>query len=125
MSFRFLIILFLFSAFIGISACTYNKEDELYVQSNVQICDTTSVTYNNQVKEILQTGCLSCHSDEFADIKGDGYKLQGYANAASYSSRILSRVIDERRPMPPSGYERLSSCKIDKIRAWINQGLKE
>jgi uncharacterized membrane protein len=125
MSFRFLLILFLFSAFIGISACTYNKEDELYVQSNVQICDTTSVTFNNQVKEILQTDCLNCHSNENFQSLGGRKNLQGYANAASASSRILSRVIDDQNPMPPSQNGRLSSCKIDKIRAWINQGKSE
>ena len=125
MSFRFLIILFLFSAFIGISACTYNKEDELYVQSNAQTCDTTSVTYNNQVKEILQTHCLNCHSEDKYQFAGGGKNIDGYTNASTSSSRILSRVISENNPMPPIGYERLSSCKIEKIRAWINQGLKE
>ena len=122
MSSRLLLILFISSAFVGINSCTYNKEDELYAQA----CDTTSVTYNNQVKEILKTHCLNCHGNDIFLIEGGRKNLEGYENAKSSYLRILSRVIDENNPMPPPpNYPRLSSCKIDQIRAWINQGLKE
>ena len=124
MSFRFLLILFLFSAFIGISACTYNKEDELYVQSNVQTCDTTSVTFNNQVKSILKAHCDKCHAG--AATGGVGIKIETYDEVKSFSENrlLLESIIRDANPMPKND-SRLSSCKINQIRAWINQGLKE
>jgi mono/diheme cytochrome c family protein len=103
------------------NACTYNKEDELYAQP----CDTTAVTYNNNIQQILQNDCLSCHGAQNYQSDGGGKNLDGYTNAVSSSSRILSRAIDKDNPMPPFPYAKLSSCKINQIRAWINQGKPE
>lgn len=111
-------LVFVFFTFNG--ACTYNKEDELYAQP----CDTTVISYNNSIKEILQTNCLDCHRKDNYQSRGGGYNLEGYENAKSFSERILARAISENDPMPPIPEERLSSCKINQIRAWMNQGTK-
>ncbi len=110
------------AVFAYLSACTYNKEDKLYPTTT---CDTAAVNYNNNIKQILQSDCLSCHGAANFQSKGGGKNLDGYNNAMSSSARILSRVIDTEDPMPPPPKERLSACKVNQIRAWINQGMKD
>jgi mono/diheme cytochrome c family protein len=111
-------VIFAFSAVIITSfiGCTYNKEDQLYAPE----CDTTAVTYNKNIKEIMEVSCLNCHGQD-ADNLGGGLKLGKYEDVNVLSDDILNSVIRENNPMPKNA-PRLSSCKINQIRAWINQG---
>lgn len=109
---------------LGIScmtSCYYDKEDVLNPGSGT--CDTNGVTYNNTVAPLLQaSGCLGCHS---------GGAPSGNISLANYTSvKVVAEngklygVINHSpgfSPMPQGG-NKMSSCNINKIKAWIDAG---
>jgi mono/diheme cytochrome c family protein len=101
---------------LSFNGCTYNKEDQLYALD----CDTTSVTYNKDIREIMEVSCINCHGAD-ADVLGAGLKTDSYEAVKALADDILASVIRENNPMPKNA-PRLSSCKINLLRAWINQG---
>jgi mono/diheme cytochrome c family protein len=99
------------------SSCTYNKEEELYGLD----CDTSNVRYSVEIKNILDASCLSCHAG--SAVAGAGIKLDSYQEVKKYVDQdlLLESITEENNYMPKGG-PRLSSCKIDQIRSWINKG---
>lgn len=85
-------------------------------------CDTVAMTYNADVKPILQNNCYSCHGNGQAN---GGVTLDNHAGVqAVASSGKLIGVISHAagfKPMPQGG-TKLSDCNINKIRSWINRG---
>ncbi|HHS95978.1 MAG TPA: hypothetical protein ENJ45_05250, partial [Phaeodactylibacter sp.] len=60
-----LLLLLLFSAGLILVSC--KKDDD-----NTGDCDTTDLTYNKDIKAILDTNCAlsGCHSETEADLQG-------------------------------------------------------
>ncbi|MBU6158475.1 MAG: c-type cytochrome [Bacteroidetes bacterium] len=102
------------------SSCYYDKEDVLYGTA----CDTSNVRFNVEIKNILNAHCAGCHSGNATG--GMGIKLETYQEVkdAAENEMFLESVIRDNNPMPKNA-SRLSACKINQIRAWINQGMKE
>ncbi|RMG79753.1 MAG: hypothetical protein D6707_07600 [Bacteroidetes bacterium] len=86
-------------------------------------CDTSSVSFANDIQPILNNNCTGCHNsnsasgnppvilDNYNDVKtvADNGRLLGAVTGASgYAA------------MPPSGS--LPQCDINKIKSWINNG---
>ncbi len=108
--------------FVGlVFSCTWLNEEELYPD---QLCDTTEISYTNDIKPIFQANCYSCHSSSVS--------YEGNLNLENFDH--IQRVVDDGNllrnikhqpgsvPMPYGG-TKLSDCKILKIESWINQGL--
>lgn len=87
-------------------------------------CDTSAVTFSGTVLPILKNNCNGCHGGSapsadidlttFAKVKPtvtNGTLLGSIQHANGYS------------PMPQNG-NKLSSCNISKIQAWVNAGAK-
>jgi mono/diheme cytochrome c family protein len=110
------LLCFFLLIFTNIS-CTYNKEEELYGLA----CDTSNVRYSVEIKNILNASCLGCHSGSAS--AGAGIKLDAYENIKFYVDQnvFLESMTRETNYMP-KGAPRLSSCKIDQIKSWINKG---
>lgn len=111
----FLLILF--------SSCSWNNEEELYAN---EICDTSNVTYTNDVKPIFQDNCYSCHGPgAVGTYSGDLLQLENFAHIQRVvnNGKLLRNIKHEQGgiPMPYEG-TKLSDCKINKIENWINQG---
>jgi hypothetical protein len=82
-----------------------------------------------EVKEILNDGCLRCHSASPAF--GAPMPLETYedlmAPALTDPSRsvydlVLERVQDQTRPMPPAPYERLDAPQFQALSNWEQAG---
>ena len=111
-------IYFLFPAvLVFLSSCYYDNYESLYPDANLA-CDTTSVTYSNQVAPLVSKSCATfgCH------VQGTGrVLLTDYTNIkttidnGTFQQRALTN-----KDMPPSGP--LGSCDIKKIEAWIENG---
>ena len=100
------------------SACYYDNVEDLYPNG----CNTTDVTYSEDVVSILQSNCLSCHNDlsEQGGVNLDGYdNLIPYVEDGSFMGSI--RHEEGWEPMPLTG-GMISSCSIDKLQAWIDAG---
>ncbi len=90
--------------------------------------DTTNVTYTKDIAPLMITDCgtnSSCHRLNNSDSE---ISLVSYDDltAVAVTGQLLSSVIHDGNAEPmPYGGQKLSDCKINKIKAWINQGLKE
>jgi mono/diheme cytochrome c family protein len=87
-------------------------------------CDTTSVTYTNNVLPILQDYCFSCHGNGNTAFS-NGVNLDGYDNVKGWA-QLEYLVGDIRHDKGytgmPYGKPKLSDCEINTIVAWVNQG---
>ena len=85
-------------------------------------CDTTNVTFSNNVWPTIETNCTGCHSGANA---GAGINLTNYNDivAIANTGQLLG-VINHSAgysPMPQNG-DKLSDCTIREIEIWIENG---
>lgn len=87
-------------------------------------CNTDGVSFKNTVYPILQAACTGCHTGNNAS---GGIILTGYdavrANAQGGGLLGSMQHLSGYSPMP-KGLGQLDDCKISKVEAWINQGMK-
>ncbi|MEQ8323965.1 MAG: hypothetical protein RIC15_00160 [Vicingaceae bacterium] len=115
--------LFLLSAFAMISwlsSCYYDVEEELYPVG----CDTSSVSYSNDVVPVLVSSCYSCHAGA---APTGGASFDDHASLTSVmgrtSAQFFCRIKFESgcNPMPQGG-NKLSDCSILKLETWYANG---
>lgn len=114
-----LLILILCAGFI--TGCYYDKEDVLNPGNGT--CDTIGVTYNGTVVPLLQaSGCLGCHS---GGAPSGNISLASFTSvkAAAQNGKLYGAINHSPgfSPMPQGG-NKMSSCNIAKIKAWIDAG---
>lgn len=111
--------------FFIFSGCYYDSEEALLGKPGTGICDTTVSNFSTEIKPILSSYCLSCHSNSAALSSGGGVKLQDYADVMTYVSngRLAGSIqhMSGFSPMPKGGGT-LSNCDISMINAWITKG---
>ncbi len=118
MKYFFILALTVFAIFSD--SCYYDNEEDLYPE--LSICKTDSMSYANQIVPILSDYCLSCHS---AAANQGGVNMEGYAQVKQYvtDQRFLKSIRHDNgvSQMPKNG-DKLDSCTISKVAAWIDQG---
>jgi len=106
---------------ISLSGCYYDIEDKLYPKIN---CDTTNITYSSTVISILQNGaCLSCHGGTAS--AGGNIILDTYDGLKAYAQNghLMGSLKQEAGfSAMPLGGNKLNSCDINKLTAWISAG---
>jgi hypothetical protein len=108
---------------ITLSSCFYDKADVVY-PTTASVCDTTNVTYSNQIVSILNAQCNYCHGAAANSMGGGIYlntyaALKPYVNNGSFINSILQN--GKASAMPKNG-AKLDNCSILKIQSWINKG---
>ncbi len=119
---------FILSGFF--SSCYYDNQEELY--GSEEPCDTTLVTYTDDILPILTSQCYNCHSTANAELFGEDNDLEGYDNLMGYvvagdpeNSLFYASVawLTGAVRMPrPEGSDQISDCNLALIRNWILQG---
>jgi mono/diheme cytochrome c family protein len=88
-----------------------------------QSCDTTLVSFTNDVKPIFDTYCITCHGSNNPNA---GVSLISYngASVVAKTGKLLGVVkwINGFLMMPLGGNQ-IPECDINTISAWINQGV--
>ena len=106
---------------IVLTGCYYDKEDLLYPQSGN--CDTANSTYLTVVQPALQSyGCIGCHS---GSAPSGNILLNTYANVKSYAQngKLYGSITHSAGYSPmPQGGNKMNTCMINKIKAWIDAG---
>ena len=103
-------------------SCTRQNEQALIDQSGVQPCDTTNMSYGNDINPILENNCVSCHNSTQSN---DGVILTDYNDVLTVvNNGLLLNVIEHNAGYPemPQGLPQLPACTINKIIAWVNRG---
>lgn len=113
---RFLLLIVLLFA----SACYNDKESILYPETNC--APPASPSYQADIAPLMSQYCTSCHSGSFAS---GGIKLDSYPEVMKYvtNNQLIGTITwaSGYSPMPKNG-NKLSSCNIGKIQAWISAG---
>ncbi|MBK7872661.1 MAG: hypothetical protein IPJ74_19275 [Saprospiraceae bacterium] len=106
----------------SLSACYYDSEEFLYGVTT-QECDTiTVVTYSAHVSSILQKNCYACHSQgsNLGNLLLDSYTT---ARNAANNGSMMGSVNHKAGYSPmPQGAPKLSSCDIQSLQAWLDDG---
>jgi len=86
-------------------------------------CDTLDVSFALDVVPILENNCFTCHSNANAPNFASGLRLEDYEDVSIATAQIVGAINHSNGFMPmPQGQEKLDSCQIGTIEAWINQG---
>ena len=112
------------------SSCYYDNVDEFHPEAGlIPDCnpDTTAVTYTKDIQPLLAANCGTENSCHNANASPSLISLATFDDEVAYEStgQLLCSVTHDpctTHPMPKDG-GKLSDCKINKIKAWINQGL--
>jgi len=108
-----------------LSGCYYDSEEALYGKPGSGTCDTSVAKFSTQVKQILNSYCLTCHSNAAALSGGGGIKLQDYADVKIYvlNGRLKGSIEHASGfSAMPKGGGTLSACNLSIINAWITKG---
>lgn len=110
------ISLLLFTLILLVS-CSSDSEDDMGPNQG-------PVTYDGNVKAIIDNNCLACHIDP--PVNGAPFALTNYTQVSSRAALILTAISKQAGTagaMPPSG--RLPQSTIDLIDQWIQDGTLE
>ncbi|RYD71393.1 MAG: hypothetical protein EOP53_23760 [Sphingobacteriales bacterium] len=105
----------------GLSACYYDKEEELYPK-DTNSCDTVNVSYSKTVLPMLQNQCYVCHSAAAGqgNVVLEGFdKLKIFVDNGKFFGAISH---SPGYSMMPQGGNKLPECTLNQIHAWINKG---
>lgn len=102
------------------ASCYYDNEEDLYPDTSN--CETTDVSYNQDVLILLQDNCYVCHA---AAINLGNITLEGYDKVKVYvdNGSLLGAIKHQNGFSPmPQGTAQLQVCDIALIEAWIADG---
>ena len=116
-------------SFVGLNSCEYNQLPE---PEPPDLCDTLRVTYENQMKSIIDNSCAysGCHDG----MDGIGpFNFNNFEGLSNVFDKIETRVIelkdDPANGMPPnssvfprSRKDNLTERELDLFRCWIEAG---
>jgi len=120
---RFVAIMALLAVIMGLSACYYDKEEELYPP--ITQCDTSNVGYQATIVPLMKANCNACHNSSApsAGIATDNF--QGVKTIA-LNGKLYGSIahLSGYSPMPKGG-NKLSECDIKRVKIWIDMGAPE
>jgi hypothetical protein len=107
---------------VVLSSCYNDTEEQLY---GAPVCNLENVTYSIDVVPILSNNCYACHSQSNAPANAAGIVLEGYEKikVAVENGLLMESIIHgpDASPMPKNA-PRISDCKINTIKKWIENG---
>lgn len=88
-------------------------------------CDIIDVSWSQEVKPILDNQCVGCHN---STRSGGGIMLSTIeqVRAAQANNRFFGSISHQIGFSPmPQGQSRLDRCTLDKIKSWIDDGMRD
>lgn len=85
-------------------------------------CDTTAVSYASFIVPVLKTYCIGCHSGQTPE-GGLSFTSYSTVKAVALNGKLVGSITWAAgyNAMPKES-NKLSDCKINKIKAWVNNG---
>ena len=108
-----------------LSGCYYDSEEALYGKPGTGVCDTSVTKFSTQIKPIINSYCIGCHSNSVALSSGGGIKLEDYADVKFYAlnGRLMGTINHSvGYSSMPKGGGKISDCDILIIQTWISKG---
>jgi len=85
--------------------------------------DPVDVTYEADVKFIMENDCLNCHTNPPVNGATVPLTTYGEVRSAVETSDLLGRINSISNPMPPTGL--ISTIPRKVIQDWVDQGFPE
>lgn len=87
---------------------------------NFSGCSTTNVKFSTDIRPVLQTKCVGCHSGSLAF---GNVLLADHAGAKAVATngKLVAAITRTSNWMPKNG-AKLDDCTVDKIKAWVAAG---
>ncbi len=114
-----------------LGSCYNDKADKLYPASSAtNTCDTTTIKYSTDIQPIINQYCAinGCHNTSGDATTGNrDYTIFATVQSEATQSLILNDIngnpgqIRGQNSMPLN-LPALSSCDINKITRWVNEG---
>lgn len=106
---------------IAAFGCYWENEETLYPDSAQ--CDTTAVSFAQDIIPILTNNCYTCHSNVNGPDFAFGITFEDYEDVAA-SASLIAGAINHREGFPqmPKNREKLDPCLINTFESWVNQG---
>ena len=102
-----------------IFACSSGGDDP--ASPNPDPNPTAKITYNANVKSIIDGNCISCHGSPTSN--GAPMSLTTYTQVKNNINAIITRINSSTNPMPQSGL--MPQASRDLIQQWKDDGLLE
>jgi hypothetical protein len=119
------LILIIAGLFLLFSNCTYHNEVDYFNDTpndTINVCDTANMSFQTNVYPVINASCVECHGNSHASA---GINLEGYDNVKKNSVKMMKAIEHKSGASPmPQGASKLPDCTINKLNAWISQGLK-
>ena len=85
-------------------------------------CVTTNISYSSFIAPLIATNCAGCHSGPTASGNIVLTSHAGVKTVADNGRLVGAITWATGYQQMPKGSNKLSDCKIEKIKAWINDG---
>ena len=102
------------------AGCYWDNEEDLYGPDPTANCDTTSLRFSVEIKQIMADHCNSCHLTTAASYSGIPYETYDQFKTVALNGKLLDRINNQAAPMPQTGL--MSLCNRLKIEAWVKAG---
>lgn len=103
------------------AGCYWDNEETLY--PSLSGCDTTSVSFSEDIVPMLKTHCYACHSNENAPAFSNGLALEDHGDVAAHTTSIAGAINHSTGYLSmPQGAGKLDPCLISKFEAWSEDG---
>lgn len=101
-------------------SCYYDNVEELYPIPSA--CDTTNITYSENVWPVINDNCTVCHS---GSAPSGNISLTNYEEVAAIAAngKLMGAINHENgySPMPKGGGS-LSDCELTQFQIWVDEG---
>lgn len=121
---------FLITLITLMSSCYYDNFSEMHPDTGlIQTCnpDTTAVTFTKDIQPILAEACGTNNSCHRALNNDSDISLANFddVTAVAVTGQLRSSITwdGNAAQMPNGSASKLDDCRLNKILAWINQGL--
>ena len=105
---------------ISLIACSSDSNDESPIPTPNP---SAKVTYNGNIKAIINGNCANCHGSTPANGAPSSASFDAYTKVKAVADKIITRTNDTSSPMPTSGL--MSQTNRNLIKKWKADGLLE
>ncbi len=103
-----------FILLVILSCKSENLEDCMGNNTNQDVCECMVITYNDDIKPILDNNCSYCHTNQVVT----GCDLDSYRAVIDYLQHEGTQLYDYVKNNDHQGVE-LDSCSLKKLQKWI------
>ena len=122
---KFLLVVIFLASILTIvpQSCENNNESDLYGE---QECDTTNITWESKIADILAKNCVDCHDNGIGAVTNVRHGSYAEEKKIVDNGRLKGAInhLDGYSKMPKDR-GMLPECELRLINKWIDNGAPE